>query len=386
MQINRSWVQQLYQECGREVSLAYNVFNHTNSWGITLATGIVAVAFITAIDTNGSQVTFQYPNIAHWYAIIVAWIIMTRFYVRSCLALMNMYRWNTLIYAASKILSLPEGHASLSVFERNFAKKVKAYFYEWRSPIPRRKLVRECFRLIYIWFFIILIGLIIWGAIALYDRQILWIGGILLLLLPTSWETYSFLTYRGFQHQSLDLEDEPDITNLWLETEEEIRPAETAGEQTRNGLLKKHVVSQALTFFVFGLLSILAFILSTSKIVPTIDYENILGTVKIFVQWLFTWLLAPIGGLAIGWSIVLFIIPFIWRIVERMDENKIQRYQRWSTIFYWPALITVFGTSFANIWTRMVQAGMDEFYLLIVYSLAILVLIGLLVHHWRSSV
>lgn len=386
MQINRSWVQQFYQECGREVSLAYNVFNHTNSWGLTLTTGIVAVVFITAIDTSGSQVTFQYPNIAYWFAIIVAWIIMIRFYVRSCLALVNMYRWNTLIYASSKILSLPEGHANLSVFERNFIKKVKAYFYEWRSPIPRRKLVRECFRLIYIWFFIILIGLIIWGAIALYDGQMLWIGGILLFLLPTAWETYSFLTYRGFKFKSLDLEDEPDITNLWLGTEEKARPAEKTGEQTRNGFFRKYVVSQALTFFVFGLLSILAFILSTSKTMPAIDYENILGTVKIFAQWIGNCLLIPIGAVSVVWSIVLFVISFMWRIVERMDENRIQRYQRWSTIFYWPALVTVFGISLANIWTRMVQAGMNEFYLLIIYALGILVLIGLLVHQWRSSI
>jgi uncharacterized BrkB/YihY/UPF0761 family membrane protein len=255
---------------------------------------------------------------------------MVRFYVRSCLALVNMYRWNTLINAASKILSLPEGHASLPVFERNFAKKVKAYFYNWQSPIPRRKLVRECFKLIYIWFFMIIIGLIIWGAIALYDGQMLWIGGILLLLIPTAWETYSFLTYRGFKLKSLDLEDEPDITKPWLETEEEGRPTEITGEQTRNGFFRKYVVSQALTFFVFGLLAILAFILSTSKTMPAIDYENILD----FTQWIGNWFLIPIGVLAIVWSIVLFAISFMWRIVERMDENKMQKYQRWSDIFY----------------------------------------------------
>ena len=384
MPINRSWVRQFYQECGREVSLAYNVFNHTNSWGLTLTTGIVAVVFLTAIGINGSQVTFRYPNIAYWYAIIVAWIIMVRFYVRSCLALVNMYRWNTLIYAASKILSLPRGHASVPVFERNFAKKVKAYFYEWRSPIPRYKLVRECFKLIYIWFFMIIVGLIIWGAIALYDGQMLWIGGILLLLVPTAWEIYSFLTYRGFKFKSLDLEDEPDITNLWLDTEEKARPAEKTGEQTRNGFFRKYVVSQALIFFFFGLLSILAFFVSTYKTIPAIDYGNILGTMGNFLLWICNYLLVPIGLLAIAWSIVLFVVSFIWKIVERMEENKLQRYQIWSSIFYWPALVTVFGTSFANIWVSMVKGGVNELYLYIIYALAILVLFGLLIHHWRS--
>ncbi len=369
-----------------ERSLAYNVFNHTNNWGITLATGIVAIAFIASIDTTGSQVTIKYPNMAYWFVVIIAWIIMTRFYVRSCLALVNMYRWNTLIYAASKILSLPENDPNLPVFERNFARKVKAYYYEWRSPIPRSKLVWECFRLIYIWFFAILIGLIIWGGVVLYDMEILWIGGILLFLFPTGWEIYSFLKYRSFKYQSLDLEDEPEITSVWLEAGEETLPAEVAEEQTRNGLLKKYIVSQALTYFVFGLLSILAFGLATSKSMPVVDYENILDTAKNLIQWLFPWLLVVIGGLAIAWSLVLFIAPFLWRKVERMHENTFKRYQRWSTVFYWPALITVFGISFANILTDMIRAGMQEYYLLIIYALAMLVLIGLLLHQWRSSV
>jgi hypothetical protein len=214
--MERSWVEELYQECGREVSLAYNTFNHTNNWGITLATGIVAVVFITAIRSVEGQITVIYPNIAYWFAVIIAWVIMTRFFVRSCLALVNMYRWNTIIFSASKLLSLPAENKQTPIFERNLAKKVKAYFYDWRSPIPMWKLVWECLRLIYIWFFLIMLGLILWGLIAMSEKEILWIVGILLFVIPTAWEIISFVRYRGFKYQPVDLEAEPDIDKLWL--------------------------------------------------------------------------------------------------------------------------------------------------------------------------
>jgi hypothetical protein len=213
--MNRSWVEEFYKECGREVSLAYNTFNHTNNWGITLATGIVAIVFIAAIKSVGGEITIIYPNLAYWLVVVVAWVIMTRFFIRSCLALVNMYRWNTLIYAASKILSLPDEHPHLSLYERNFIKKVKAYFYDWRSPIPKKKLLWECLRLIWIWFFLILLCLVLWGAITLYG-QTLWIVGVLVFLIPTAWEIYSFSIWRGFKHQPLHLDKEPDITNIWL--------------------------------------------------------------------------------------------------------------------------------------------------------------------------
>lgn len=213
--MDRSWIEKFYCECGREVSLAYNTFNQANNWGITLTTGIVGIVFISAIRSEQGAITIIYPNIAYWFIIILAWVVMTRFFVRSCLALMNMYRWNTLIFAASKILSLPPEHPEVPIFERNFAKKVKAYFYDWRSPHPLRKILWECFRLMYIYFFLILFGLIIWGFVVLYG-QTLWAIGLLLFFLPTVWEIYSLLVWRGFKYQTLDLENEPDIATLWF--------------------------------------------------------------------------------------------------------------------------------------------------------------------------
>jgi len=228
--MERSWIERFYGECGREVTLAYNTFNQTNSWGITITTGIVGAVFIAAIRSAEGKTTIVYPTIPYWFVVITAWVIMTRFFVRSCLALVNMYRWNTLIYAASKILSLPEKHSEMPLFERNFAKKVKTYYYDWQSPTPLRELLWECFRLIYIWFFLILFGLIIWGFVVL-DGESLWPVGFLLFLLPTIWEIFSLFTWRGFKYQPLQLEDEPDIATLWPGGSE-VKPSGTRGGNT----------------------------------------------------------------------------------------------------------------------------------------------------------
>jgi len=116
------------------------------------------------------------------------------------------------------------------LFERNFAKKVKTYYYDWQSPTPLRELLWECFRLIYIWFFLILFGLIIWGFVVL-DGESLWPVGFLLFLLPTIWEIFSLFTWRGFKYQPLQLEDEPDIATLWPGGSE-VKPSGTRGGNT----------------------------------------------------------------------------------------------------------------------------------------------------------
>jgi hypothetical protein len=214
--MNRDWLKQFYGECGREVSLAYNVLNHTNSWGVTLVAGVLALAIIGTVRAENGNINLTYPTIIHWFYVIVAWIIMVRFFMRSCLALTNMYRWNTLIYAAGAILSLPEGHKELPVFERNFIKKVKAYFYDWKSPKHRIDVVWHSLKLIYLWFFLILLALIIWGLVGL-ERNGVYIIGVLLFVVPTALEIRWFFTWEGLRYEALDLEKEPEITQLWLD-------------------------------------------------------------------------------------------------------------------------------------------------------------------------
>ena len=211
--MKRSWIQVFYTECGREVSLAYNVLNETNTWGVTLAVGLLAAGAVNAVEVADGQIHVLYPTVVHWFFVIVAWIVMVRFFVRSCLALANMYRWNALIDAASKILALPEGDPNLAVFERNFYAKLRAYFYDWRCPVPRSKIIWYSLKLMYLWFFLLLLALILWGAMVLEKDWLYW-GALSLLVVPTALEVLWFWRWYGFKHGHVELEEEPDIVVL----------------------------------------------------------------------------------------------------------------------------------------------------------------------------
>lgn len=213
--MERDWLNNFYKECGREVSLAYNVLNQTNNWAITLITAVLATGFIGSVrfDSNGVM-NFNYPTIYHWAFIIVAWIINIRFFMRSALALVNMYRWNTLIYAIVNVLSLPENHPSENAYKKDLSKKINEYFINWRSPISKKKLIWENLRLIYLWFFLILIALFITGVILL-ERNIYYYIGIIFFHCATIFELVEFFRYYGFRYIKIESTNKQKIYEIW---------------------------------------------------------------------------------------------------------------------------------------------------------------------------
>ncbi len=291
---------------------------------------------------------------------------MLRFYVRSCLALVNMYRWNSLIFAANKVLSLPEQHSFINIYYANFAKKVRAYFYDWRSPIPFKKLAWECFRLMYIWLFIILIGLIGWGAIKLRGEEFWWLG-IAVLIIPTAWEVYSFVRYRAFKYTRLILEHEPEIPGFV--DSRMLSPRHMEPEQKQKEIKKPEIQSQALSFFFFGLLAILA-----SNIMQGETILNSLSRALIFIG----------GIISALWAFTLFTVLIKIDLLNNINAANLQRIRRWSNLAHWPALVAVVGVSFASIWAQMVQAGISEIHIYIIYGLGLLVFLILLVSRYQD--
>jgi len=213
--MNRDWLKQFYDQCGREVSLAYNVLNQTNNWGITLASAVITLALVDAVRTDRSSPTLVYPTIYHWLAVILAWTIMVRFFVRSALALTNMYRWNVLMSATGNLLSLPDGHPAAVVLQRNLARKMAAYLFRWRSPEGGLKIVWNNLKLMFLWFQLILLALIVWGIVALKKDALYWVG-IGLLIVPTVLEVYWYVTYRAFRYERVQLEPEPEMAEVWM--------------------------------------------------------------------------------------------------------------------------------------------------------------------------
>jgi len=212
--MEKSWLEKFYTECGREVSLAYNVLNHTNTWGVTLITAFLATIFISAIEFKGGNLTLHYPTTIHWFLVIGAWIALMRFFVRSALGLANMYRWNELIYSSSKVLSLPENSPAVPIYIRNCAKKIDSYYYRFHSPVARWKIVWHSLKLMYLWFFIAVLVLFIWGLLVL-DRNWQYYLGIAVFIVAVLLEFFWFVRWHGLQYEKLDLEEEPSILQLW---------------------------------------------------------------------------------------------------------------------------------------------------------------------------
>ncbi len=211
--MERKWLEIFYKECGREVSLAYNVLNHSNSWGVTLATAALATGVLGSGKFESGKFILFYPTVVHWFFVILAWIIMFRFFIRSALGLANMYRWNELISATSKVLSLPEDHPYAPILNKNCAKKIDAYFYEWRSPRKKKYIVWRNLKLMYFWFFLIILTLFLWGLIKLEKDLFYWLG-VAIFLFATIIEVTWFNSWHGFQYKKLELDEEPSTRSI----------------------------------------------------------------------------------------------------------------------------------------------------------------------------
>lgn len=216
--MERDWIQEFYKECGREVTLAYNTVNQTNTWGVTL-TGIVLASGLMGaarIDTATGAITFTYPNTLVWFYVIAAWVIMIRFFVRSALGVANMWRWNELIFASAKVLSLGDSNPSLGVFQRNLAKKAKAYYFDWKIPRTQWQIVWNNLVLMYIWFLLGILALFIWGVIGL-NRDVAYYAGLVIFFGTTLFEVWLFRNYHGLQYEDVHPEQEPDLQIVWQE-------------------------------------------------------------------------------------------------------------------------------------------------------------------------
>ncbi|MCR4410072.1 MAG: hypothetical protein QHH43_06150 [Candidatus Saccharicenans sp.] len=212
--MEKEWLEKFYSECGREVSLAYNVLNHTNTWGLTLVTALLSTTFLSAVKLGNFSIRFIYPTTYHWYIVIITWIIMLRFFVRSALALTNMYRWNELIYATAKLLSIPQESLYRDLLERNLKKKIDAYYFKWKSPRPKLYVAWQNLKLMYLWLFIIILSLFLWGVLTLKKDNFFFLG-IVIFFTATLLEVLWYSKWYGMQHEKLNLEAEPDIETLW---------------------------------------------------------------------------------------------------------------------------------------------------------------------------
>ena len=88
------WIMIFYEECGREINLAYSTLNQTNNWAIVIF--IASISAIVAIFNNNSsnnQITYRI-NIPILVISILIFSLNIRFFIRAVLCYINLKRWN----------------------------------------------------------------------------------------------------------------------------------------------------------------------------------------------------------------------------------------------------------------------------------------------------
>jgi hypothetical protein len=201
--IDRKFLDTFYRECGREVTLAYTVLNQTNTWAITFFAAVIGSSLVGLVkkDSPGSY-SFDYPNPFHWLYLILAWGLLLRFIQRSALALSNMYRWNKLAASVWEVAALPERHPLQPELNDALVLLVDELMIRWRDPHPRGFVLWGTLKLMYIGPLVVLLGLIIWGILALPHDALYW-WGIHILVAWTAMEVLFVVTWNKSPRQAL---------------------------------------------------------------------------------------------------------------------------------------------------------------------------------------
>src|SRR5690242_13218613 len=91
------WAENLYKECGREITLAYTTLNQMKNWAMVIAGAILSgLAFGSAAGS--------YPNKPMIVGVVIAFAFTLRFFIRAILCYINLSRWNTLQRETLKVL------------------------------------------------------------------------------------------------------------------------------------------------------------------------------------------------------------------------------------------------------------------------------------------
>jgi len=189
-----NWLVEFYQYAGRETTLAFTVLNDYHRWALTLT-----IALLTAIALGKDVAPAPLPFIV----ILGSSLLLFRFFVRSSIGYVNLYRWNTLTSLIVKYWRAT-GSKEESEAWKSLEKAIEIYYVQWKSPIRLSKIVWDNLRLAFLWLGIVILGLVIWTSSGAFECRFtmlvlaLWAVGMGL-------EIYWFVTYRMFRFASLDV-------------------------------------------------------------------------------------------------------------------------------------------------------------------------------------
>ena len=190
------WLKNYYSECGREISLAFQTMDNNQNWTVTLVSAIIVGIILSGF----------LPNIWTWSLLVIGLALTIRFFVRTCLAYINLIRWN---FFRKKInsyfLQTPENEKAALFYE--IKEGIKIYDDQWNSPISKRNLIFANLKYGYYYAFSALILMIVYNLYSIYHTtgflgptamQVTAVGflGLLVIL----WEVKGLFDPPFFKH------------------------------------------------------------------------------------------------------------------------------------------------------------------------------------------
>jgi hypothetical protein len=191
--LDEKWLGWFYARVTDQFTLSRQSLHSTHQWVITLTLGLV-----TAVLTLGSQQS-QYPNELGFVALLASLPLLFRFFVRSCLECSIQYKWMAIRDALDRFYYLTGADPEVRHRAENYLREtIELHYFNWRSPLSLWTIAWENLRLAYLWPFVLLASLIVWGGLALCMSPLIGVVAIVVIVYM-AYEFISFVTYRGFK-------------------------------------------------------------------------------------------------------------------------------------------------------------------------------------------
>lgn len=169
-QLDTTWIDTFYKECGREVTLAYTTLNQMKNWAMT-----VAAAALSGLAFGSSSAS--YPNKYMFVGVVIVYVFVLRFYIRAILCYINLCRWNRLqsdcvelrLLARAKDTGLSKTPQEL---ETQFKEDLQNYYFRWLSPIDRKTQLLSNLKLGFGLVFALTFFFLLWGMLNLWQERL----------------------------------------------------------------------------------------------------------------------------------------------------------------------------------------------------------------------
>ncbi len=192
--LDTEWLPMLYEQVGRELSLARESQRETHTWIITLTAGVLT-AFVTLGGTS-----FTYPTENLFLGVLLLTPLFFRFFVRSCLEYQIFHRWTTLRNALDQYFYFKASHPEKAKSALEYLKEIiPLYYFSWKAAKKFRRMIWDNIKLAYGWPLLIISSLLVWGFAEQCITQL--IRYALFIFVP--WmliEIFLFFKYPGFKY------------------------------------------------------------------------------------------------------------------------------------------------------------------------------------------